>query len=113
MAVVLVEEGEEALVVAGRHPEQFNQLPIVALRPLQSGLDDLSKVGLRELAIDKRGVHDGPEALASDHHHVPQLLGARLGFGLRLGGWLRTRLAGERHRVEDFSGQIVRHDVAA
>src|SRR5258706_14171766 len=68
MAVVLIQERQEALVVARRHPEQLDELAIVPLRPLQTRLDDLTQVGLSQLAIDERGNDDGPEALAPDHH---------------------------------------------
>src|SRR5262245_23272800 len=80
MAIVLIEECEEALVVPRRHPEQLNELSVVALGPLQSSFDDLTQVGFCQLPIDESGIDDGPETLATDHHRIPEHLGARLRF---------------------------------
>src|SRR5215471_9889859 len=75
MAIVLIEEREEPFVVAWRHPEQFDELAIAALRLLQSRLNQLAEIGLGELAIDERRIDDRPEALAADDHEIPEHFG--------------------------------------
>jgi hypothetical protein len=53
VAVVLIQEREEAFVVARHHVEQIDQLPIAALRLLQAAPDDFADIGLRQLALDE------------------------------------------------------------
>ena len=113
MAIVLIQEREEAFVIARRHSEQLDELAVVALRPLQPRLDDLTQVGLGQLAVDERRIDDRPEALAAHDHLVPEDLGARLGLDLRARRGLAARLAGESDRVENFRRQILGNDVAS
>jgi len=109
MTIVLIEEREEPLVVAWGHSEQLDELPIAALRLLQSGLNQLPEIGLGEFAIDECRIDDGPEALAADDHAIPKHFRARLRRRFsrehRIG--LRERLA-----VDDFFRQFIGANLA-
>src|SRR5262249_35354775 len=64
IAVELVQEGEEALVVARRHLEEGEQFPVAAARFSEAAIDERTKIRTREIVRFERLVHGGPEALA-------------------------------------------------
>src|ERR1700680_780612 len=50
VAVMLIQKGQEPLVVAGHHVEQIDQFPVAALRLFEAAPDDFTDVSFRQLA---------------------------------------------------------------
>src|SRR5688500_16099925 len=80
VAVLLIQEGVEALVVARRQVEQTDQRAIASARLLQSAIDKRRQFGARDFVRTERLLHDLPEVAAA-HQPVPQVLRDVLAVG--------------------------------
>ena len=95
LAVVLPEEVQEALVVAGFHVEQPRDDLVVAARFLETAPDDLANVGAGDLAVHEQRIHGRPERFVLLDHPLVEVVGdssAPLALGPKQHGVVRADL---------------------
>src|ERR1022692_535041 len=81
MAVVLVQERQESLVVRGVHVKKLDQFLVTSLGSLQTTLDELPEIGFRELAVQEHRIDDNPETSPTHDHLIPSRGDARQWIG--------------------------------
>lgn len=92
VAVLLIQEGVEAFVVAGGKIEQSDERTVAAARFLQTTIDQCSQFGACDFVRPERLLNNFPE-IAARHQLVPQMLRDQLAVRLITRGLLRGRLS--------------------
>src|SRR4030095_7774390 len=106
MAVVLPEKRQEALVVVWLHIEELHQQPVIAVRGLETDLDDLATVHARQVARHEDWIDGRPERLALFDHERGQFIGAAIVRYGWIDGFERGGRCDGRTRAPHLSGGV-------
>ena len=92
VAILLIQEGVEAFVIAGWKVEQSDECTVAASGFLQTTIDQRSQFGACDFVRPERLLHNFPE-IPARHQLVPQMLRDQLAVRLITRGLLPGRLS--------------------